>query len=133
MKVYFPISFLLLIAMIFCFSTVQAQEEANSIRTCFLKSDFGALSNYFDGEVRLSIEKEEEEVSKKEAEQRIRRFFSKNPIKDFKIIHEGGSGNKLRYLIGTTSSTSNNYRTYILYRQEKGKILISEVRIEAEK
>lgn len=110
-----------------------AQGEVKTISNCFSTSNFVELSNYFDEEIKLTIEKNEETVSKEDAEQRLRRFFSKNPIKSFKVIHESGSTNKLKYFIGNASSSSSNYRTYILYKQENGKFLISEVRIEAEK
>lgn len=109
-----------------------AQSSSQKISECFIKNDFTQLSAYFEPEVNVELHEEEKTLSKAEAKNSINGFFHKNPIKDFNLIHEGGSGSNLKYFIGNISTSSNKYRTYVLYREEDGKIHISEVRIEAE-
>lgn len=127
----FLIIFCITIPLFFS-TTLAAQTSNQKISECFLKSDFKQLSSYFDENINLEIQKDEGTFSKKEAEKKLIQFFSKNPIQDFKMVHEGGSNKKLKYLIGNVSSSSKKYRTYILYRENGGKIIISEVRIDAE-
>lgn len=111
--------------------TTTAQNGKERIGKCFLNNDFVGLIPYFDPNIKLEILKNEEILSKKEAASKLENFFS-TPIKSFKLIHEGGSDNKLKFFIASIGVSNENYRTYFLYREAAGKVYISEVRIEAE-
>ena len=67
--------------------------------------------------------------SKKQAQQIIKDFFSKNEVKGFDVKHKGNSPNG-QYAIGTLSTAAGNYRINIFMKKEGSKEVIKELRFQ---
>jgi hypothetical protein len=59
----------------------------------------------------------------------LKEFFTNNPPKSFKIIHEGSRQNA-SFAIGNYQTGSGTYRFYFLTKKVNGKLLIHQLRIE---
>ena len=91
-----------------------------------------ALSAHFGPKVDLTIKDKEDNYSKAQAELILKDFFAKNPVTDYKVIHQGEK-NGAQYFIGSLSTGQGNYRTYLLIRTEKDVKRVQQLRIEASK
>lgn len=71
------------------------------------------ISHLFGQSVELSINGNQGDYSKNQAELVLRDFFKKFPPSDFDIVHKGKSGNQIQYLIGTYLSNGITFRVLI--------------------
>lgn len=121
--------------LIVCLSTIPlagfSREIPDQIISSFNKGDAASLSQYFNQTIELTYFEKEEIYSKTQAEIILRDFFSKNPPKEFKILHEGGK-EASKYAIGQYISGSKTYRITFLLKTINSKIFIHQLRIENE-
>jgi len=102
----------------------------NAIRS----GDAKSVAVYFNKTVDLTVNDEEEVLSKIHAEQVLKEFFQKNQPKSFSLIHKGVSKEGSKYAIGNmVTSKGINYRTYFFVKQTGSKELIQEIRFEKQK
>ncbi len=90
------------------------------------------ISKHFGNSVDLSIPKNEGVYSKTQAKLILKTFFAKNKPTGFSIVHNGDSKNNSHYSIGNLSTSTGNFRTYILYKEVDKKVTILELKIEAD-
>ncbi|GGF28667.1 hypothetical protein GCM10011339_16070 [Echinicola rosea] len=105
--------------MIFMGSSVWAQQDdpeeiAMSIKAGSSKD----LAAFFDRNVELSINGNEGDYSKNQAEMVMRDFFKKFSPSDFDIVHRGTSGNQIEYFIGTYDSSGTIFRILIKCKKD---------------
>lgn len=106
----------------------QAQTELN---TALSKGDVAQISAHFGNTVELSIGDHDGTLTKAEAENRLRDFYTTNVPRGFKPIHTGtSSGNDSTYNIGELTTDKRNFRVYIYFTQEGTKKQITELRFE---
>lgn len=87
------------------------------------------VAKYFDNTLEITFPQKSNSYSKSKAEEKLRDFFNNNPVKGFKIIHQGKNADS-QYCIGNLSTDNGIYRTTI-YTKQKGEIqLIQELRFE---
>lgn len=103
-----------------------------SISDAFAKGDANVIASYFAGEVDLNLAGKEDVYSKAQAELVLKKFFQSHPPKAYATSHNGKSKSDTYYAIGTLSTTKGKFRTYLLYKQGSSKIVINELRIEAD-
>lgn len=89
------------------------------------------LSNFLQDNVELIILDTEDVYSRTQAEQILRKFFLENRPTTFNIIFEGGKETS-RYAIGSLVTQGTNFRVYVLIKNQDGKPLIHQLRIELE-
>jgi hypothetical protein len=104
-------------------------EIANAIRS----GDARQLSAFFGNTVELTLLNQENIYSKAQAELILKDFFSKNTPKSFRILHNGASPEGTQYAIGNLVTTNGKtFRTSFYFKNNKGKIVLQELRIETE-
>lgn len=89
------------------------------------------LAKYFNSSIELVILEKEEIYSKQQAEQVLRNFFSNNKVTSFTLLHQGGRDGA-KYAIGNLKTENKSFRVYFLVKDDSGKPLIHQLRIEEE-
>ena len=72
------------------FATVTG--DLDNISAAIKAGNSKALAEYFDNTVEVKIANKEGAYSKSQAEAIVKDFFTKNPPKTFKFLHDGTSG-----------------------------------------
>ncbi len=90
-----------------------------------------SLAAYFNNTIELTLLDKEGVYSKTQAEIILKDFFEKYPVKQFKVLHQGGKESS-KYAIGTLSTDSNTFRITLFFKTEGAGLLIHQLRIENE-
>ena len=117
--------FLLLLQSLFASTP---DEVANAIKT----GDATEIAKHFNDHVDLKILNKEDVYSRSQAELILKDFFSKHPIKTFKIIHKSAPKGDSQYSIGLLETYNGQYRVYFLIKKTVFKVLVCQFRIESE-
>ncbi|QDH81496.1 DUF4783 domain-containing protein [Echinicola soli] len=105
--------------MIFLGSSAWAQhDDSKEIAISIKAGSSKDLAAFFDRNVELSINGNEGDYSKNQAELVMRDFFKKFTPSDFDIVHRGTSGNQIEYFIGTYDSTGTKFRILIKCKKD---------------
>ena len=88
------------------------------------------LSKYFDNMVEIAMPNNTNSYSKTQAAIILKDFFARNPVKDFKLIHQGTSGEGSTFGIGNLETGNGNYRTTFFFRQKGNSTVLQELRFE---
>lgn len=94
--------------------------------------NYKEVARFFNVRVELKIGEDENICSKSQAEIILRDFFTKNPAINFTIKHKGSSTKDMSYIIGDYQSTTGNFRTYFLFKQEGSTLYIQELHFDKE-
>jgi hypothetical protein len=87
------------------------------------------VSKYFDNTIEMTLSENSTSYSKNQAQLVLHQFFSNNPVKDFKVIHESENTGS-QYCIGNLTTTTGVFRTTIYMKQKGDKQLVQEMRFE---
>lgn len=111
----------------------QDAKVTQDITQAMQKADASQLAKHFNPSIDLSLPGHEDTFSKKQAEQIVKAFFSKYPVKSYTLAHSGNSNNGSRYIIGSyISTTQKTFRIYLLIKKNNGVDLIQQLQIEQE-
>ena len=114
---------------LFAFAADPYEEVSQALRS----GNAQQVSNFFQGNIDMTILTQEGMYSKAQAEVILKDFFSKNPPKSFSILHKGTSKEGSLYAIGNLeTATGEIFRTYFFIKSVAGKNIIQELRIEKE-
>lgn len=131
MKKFLKIVVFLMIT--FAFHAEAQRDIYSDISDAVRSGDARSVSRFFGSTVDMTILRQEEVYSKAQAEQVLRDFFSKNPPRQFSLIHKGVSKEGAKYAIGTLVTTQGvQYRTYFFVKQMSGGEMIQELRFETQ-
>ena len=100
-----------------------------NITTAIKVGNSKELAKYFAPNVELVIGDKSGTYSKAQAEMMVKDFFTKNPVKDYKVMHQGTSQDNSLYTIGDLTS-AKSFRTYYLLRKRGESYLIHQLRFE---
>ncbi|MFY0252785.1 DUF4783 domain-containing protein [Chitinophaga sp. 30R24] len=92
------------------------------------QGDVNGLSRYFDNNVEINISGKSNSYSKAQAEIILKDFFSKNPVKSFELIHQGGDNS--RFGIGNMGTANGPYRVSFFLQKKGGSMVLNELRFE---
>lgn len=92
------------------------------------QGDVNGLSRYLDNTVEINITGKSNSYSKAQAEIILKDFFSKNQVKSFELIHQGGEGS--RFGIGNMSTSGGNFRISFFLQKKGGAMVLNELRFE---
>jgi hypothetical protein len=124
---------ILLLLMIGIMLTIQLKaDNYDDIALAVKNGNYREVARYFNVRVELKIGAAEDIYSKSQAEIILRDFFAKNPAINFTIKHKGASAKGLPYIIGDYQSSTGNFRTYFLFKQEGNTLFIQELHFERE-
>lgn len=71
------------------------------------------LAKYFDQAVHLTINGQQGDYSKNQAEYILKDFFIKYPPNDFKVLHQGENRGPTLFFVGSYLTDSNQFRILI--------------------
>jgi hypothetical protein len=92
-----------------------------------------ALGQYLDNSVEISVLDQENVYTKAQAVQVIRQFFTKNPPRNFSLVHQGASkGSDSEYCIGNLTTANGSFRVYLYMKVTGTNYLIQELRFDQE-
>jgi hypothetical protein len=115
-------------ASLFIASALYAQ-SIDGVVTGIKNGNAGQITDNAGESFSLTIMDKSNNYSKSEAQQAIKDFFSKNPVKGFEVKHKGNSP-KGQYAIGTLSTSAGNFRVNIFMKKEGSKEVIKELRFQ---
>jgi hypothetical protein len=117
--------------MLFLAATIGLAQSADETISAAIKvGNYKELSKHFDTKVELTIASKEDSYSKAQAELIVKDFFAKGKVSNYQVIHRGKSPDGAKYAIGTLTTSSGKYRTYILTKEIGGTTRIQQLRFE---
>lgn len=111
---------------------VIAQDAVDKVNEAIKDGNASKLGEHFNSSLDISLPDEDKTMSKAHATQVIKSFFKDNPPKSYEVNHVGSSREATKYIIGTYTSGSKSYKTYILLKETDGKYLIVQLQFEKE-
>ncbi|MGB1242942.1 MAG: DUF4783 domain-containing protein [Chitinophagales bacterium] len=121
-KFYTP---LLLFALTMCFYAFTNMGDINGIASKMRSGDTASLITYFDDNIEMDI-LGDNAYDKTTASTALETFFGSNLPSGFTIKHEGTAPNGSQYVIGNLTTSTGDYRAYIVVNGES----IQELTIE---
>ncbi len=106
------------------------QAEIGRVSSGLSSGNGAAIGELMLANVDLSVAGNDDVYSKAQATQILKSFFDKNPVSKFSIDHEGTSKNNDIYKIGTLQTKGGNYRVTFFLKNDGGRFLVKELRIE---
>jgi len=113
-----------------CFSAANAQNQEEHIASALRVGNHKELARHFDTKVDMAVLNKENSYSKAQAELIIKEFFEKNRVSGYQVIHRGKSRDGAQYAIGSLTTATGTYRTYVLTKGEGDKARIQQLRFE---
>src|ERR1043165_760025 len=100
----------------------RAQDRSVDAIAMALKSGSAtAVSRYFGPSVDITINNSTSTYSRTQAEQVLRDFFSRNPVRDFGLDYSGNStSSNSTFSVGTLQTTSCRFKVYLFFRPSEG-------------
>ncbi len=113
-------------------SFASGQTAVDVISKSLKTGDAPTLAGYFHATIDLTVIQKQGTYSKSQAEQVVKSFFSENKPSDFTVNHNGTSGEGSKYIIGSLTTSTGEYRVYIYFKNLNGEELIQTLRFEIE-
>lgn len=88
------------------------------------------LAGFFNEMVDLGITGNEDTYSKTQATRIVQDFFTKNPVKSYKMTRQGTSNDGSRFALGELNAGGKTFRVYYLLKKVSGKFLIHQLQIQ---
>jgi hypothetical protein len=88
-----------------------------------------SLSGYFNQNVELVVQENDNVYSRAQAQLIVNDFFSTHSPHSFSVIHQGGKEGA-QYVIGNLGTKRGSFRVYFLLKKSDGKDYIHQLRIE---
>ncbi|WP_372774862.1 DUF4783 domain-containing protein [Mangrovibacterium sp.] len=102
-----------------------SDELVTSLKT----GNASVLSSYFNQNIELFVLDQDDVYSRAQAQQIVSNFFDQNKASDFSIIHQSGKADT-KYAIGKLTTNKGVYRVSFLVKNDSGKPVIHQLRIE---
>ncbi|MCF8256777.1 MAG: DUF4783 domain-containing protein [Flavobacteriales bacterium] len=110
--------------------TLLAQNVEENIASAIRVGNHKELARHFDSKVDMAVLRKENSYSKAQAELIIKDFFEKNKVSAYQVIHRGRSRDGAQYVIGSLTTATGTYRTYVLTKGDGEKARIQQLRFE---
>ena len=101
--------------------------EINNVRMAIKSGSSKELARYFGEFVELHFDGDRSSYSKSQAEFVLRDFFKKYPPVDFQYVHQGNSGEGLKYAIGKYVISQGSYRIWLLFKKTNDTYYIDTI------
>ena len=122
----------MLIVLAFVLSGIWATAQIPDDLVLSLKTgNASTLSSYFNQNIELFVIDQDDVYSRAQAQQIVSNFFNQNKATGFSIIHQSGKEDT-KYAIGKLTTNKGVFRVSFLVKNENGKSVIHQLRIEKE-
>lgn len=113
--------------------TAFSQDSFDQLASAIRTGNAHLIAAYFGATVDLNLLEKEDVYGKGQAELMLRDFFSKNPPRDFQLIHQGKSPEGTKFGIGKlTTVNGKNFRISFYLKALDGRQIIKEFWVEAD-
>jgi hypothetical protein len=124
--------YLFSLAFLFCTAVITAQSDITpQVSAALKKGDAATISSLMMPSVELSIEGQENNYSKQDAQKVIAGFFRDHPATGFSVKHQGTSKLDDQYRIGDLTTSKGNFRVTFFMKKSGNALLIRQLKIEA--
>ncbi|MBX5437930.1 MAG: DUF4783 domain-containing protein [Thermoflavifilum sp.] len=131
MKYLLHLSFWILPLWITAWQMKPATDPFDEVVKALRAGNATELSRYFDNMIQITLLDQSSSYSKAQATMILKDFFSKNPVKSFQLIHEGGQDS--RFGIGKMITANGTYRiTFFLRQHGPDQYVLQEIRFETQ-
>lgn len=127
MFVRLVVFFIPLLAVLCSFQT---NDISNDINQGLKNSNSKFIAKHFSSSINLSLNKEEQIVTRFQGELLLSDFFKQNKVVGLKRITAAGKDQSNRYFIYSIKTEKHSFRVIIKVIDLKGTVSISELRIE---
>ncbi|SKB97510.1 protein of unknown function [Sphingobacterium nematocida] len=117
-------------SFIFLLSSFQITDISNNISQGLKANNAKAIAKYFSSSISLSIDKEEQVVTRFQGELLLADFFRQYKVTEVKRLTASGGNQSNRYFIYNVKTAKRNFRVLVKVIELKGAASISELRIE---
>ncbi|MCK9421279.1 MAG: DUF4783 domain-containing protein [Bacteroidales bacterium] len=105
-------------------------ETAKQVATAIQAGNAADLTKFFNTMVDLTLPGYDDTYSKAQAGQILKEFFTKNPVKTFKVTNQGSSSDGSRYSIGSLEAGGKTFRVYFLIKTVNGQNLVHQMQMQ---
>ena len=108
------------------------QNSVDEISAALKSGNAKALATYFHATIDLTILQKQGTYSKSQAELIVQNFFTENKPSNFEVDHNNTTNEGSKYIIGTLTTSTGEYRVYIYFKNLNGAELIQTLRFESD-
>lgn len=109
--------------------TPASDEVFAKIENAIKKSDSQVLSQFFNSTVEVTINDNDQDYARNQAQFVVKEFFTNYPVRSFTLMHKGSSGNKF-YAVGSYISARGTFDTNILVQKTDNGYYVFQLRFE---
>ena len=113
-------------------ASAQGRSPVNDVLNAMRTNRVEELGRYFDNFVPVTINNNQTNYSRNQAELVLRDFFDRNPPRDFKVMNISSSGQNSQFGIAEFNTPNGRYGVYVLVRQNGSNTVVKEIRINRE-
>jgi hypothetical protein len=119
-----------LAVLVFVFSTMLGMAQIpDDLVLSFKTGNAATLSSYFNQNIELFVLDQDDVYSRAQAQQIVSNFFNQNKATGFSVIHQSGKEDS-KFAIGKLTTTKGVFRVSFFVKNENGKPVIHQLRIE---
>ena len=115
---------------LFLLSFSSPVDTAKLVATALQVGNAQEVAKYFNTMVDLSLPSSDDTYSKTQAEQILRDFFAKIPVKGFKVSKQGNSADGSTYCIGTLEAGNKTFRVYFLIKSNGSQNVVHQMQVQ---
>jgi len=115
---------------LFLLSFSSPVDTAKLVATALQAGNAQEVAKYFNTMVDLSLPSSDDTYSKTQAEQILRDFFAKIPVKGFKVSKQGNSADGSTYCIGTLEAGNKTFRVYFLIKSNGSQNVVHQMQVQ---
>jgi len=118
---------------VFFVSLVSSYAQANqftSITNALRTGNAAEIAKHMDNSVDITINNNQSNYSRAQAEMVLRNFFSKNPPKNFEVERTGNGQTSGLFNIGSLTTSNGKYTVYLFLKEKNNDYYLQEIRFE---
>ncbi len=106
------------------------EDTATQVASAIQAGNAADVAKFFNAMVDLTLPGYDDSYSKTQAAQIMKDFFTKNPVKGFKITRQGSSPDGSQYSIGSLDTGKKVFRVYFLIKTVNGQNLVHQLQVQ---
>ncbi|MBS1615849.1 MAG: DUF4783 domain-containing protein [Bacteroidetes bacterium] len=121
---------LLLMGLVVAIARAQ-DKQLDAIAVAIKSGNAASVARYFGPSVDMTLNNTSSTYSRTQGEQVLRDFFSRHPVRDFKIDYSGNStSSDSHFSIGTLRTETCRFKVYLFLRPSDKGYTVKEIRFE---
>ncbi|WP_183573993.1 DUF4783 domain-containing protein [Mucilaginibacter sp. X5P1] len=121
------------VVILFIFTTAFQSDKIDNIAGFIKQGNTPEIVKLCASTVEMTVMGQEDTYSKRQVEEALNSFFSKNKPQHIQLLHKVNSNQKFLFGVVILKSTGGTYRIAYTLNETEGAMKIIELRIEAEK